>query len=978
MKVRAVFAIVALFTIVGRSPAGSVDKAKLRELARLPTVPLIFGYGVSTISGFEYAETSSPDRKVEIARLQKQMKDDPSDAERYILLGRHHNMGKREKEAKECWSKAIAICRQQLREHPDDTSWLIRLGDALTHDGQAREAEPLLRRAVKEAPKEWRGWLALAECVDDLAYRHIIGDKEVSYTFQNPEPMIAALRECKPMVQQIAEMRWMWEEAGGYFARAIELAPADEAKPSLRRVASSLSHGFVNKLLRMAQQEKANSPEKKVLPEAVFLAPEILPDLRRLARLTPDDPQKLGSAMTLEILTCVSHNKLEMNDDCSSWADFLALQKRSLIDVLPAENRESVRWCLERLEQLTKHPDKTKAAVASEILALWLIEIQELGEHKRAALPISSTKRQASVRVLEHLRRAVQLDPSRERAWDSLTALLAKDQKIAEAIAVTRERIAIKDNARNRFFLAKAYAESDQFDKAAEALRAGLKSDPTDLNCLLGLIALALKRGNAESLQEAGEQLDAIAVSCKVEGSKQHGSTSAPGFIEKQQSKQRLQDYLLLRGIHSALMDRPDQAKAAFQQVLKMKKGEPTATRALVALGEPLGPSDRKLAIDYVDGIGGRGWLKDRQADSPVMGISLSRSEVTDEDLFVLTAFPQLDLLYLSFSALTDAGLAHLKHLTALQTLDLDYVNITDKGLVHLKALRGLHNLSIDETKITDAGLAHLEAFPDLENLQIACSSGIDGKETITDAGLAHLRNLPKLRAVTVGSSITDKGLAHLAAFPHLRRLLMLSSKITDKGMQHMERLTELEELWLSNAEITDAGLVHLKGLRNLQKLHLGGNKITDAGLAHLKDMSRLEELELDSTAVSDAGLAYLSGLTNLRKLNLRDSDRKKSSLTVLNKPPLTGQGLKYLQGMTKLTHLELDGRPITDAGLTDIEKLTQIEYLSLDTTSITDAGLEHFRPLKQLRLANVRRTKVTRQGIAELRKTLPKLEVYR
>ena len=977
MKPRAGFALVALLIIAGRTHAGSVDKAKLRELAHLPTIQMWFGFGFSTISGFEYVGMLKSDHLAEIARLQKQMQGDAGDAERYILLGRHCNLAKREQEAKESWSKALAICRQQVREHPKDTNWLIRLGEALIYNEATKEAETLLRRAVQEAPNEWRAWLALAECVNCLSYQPIFGDKGVSFTFSNQEPMIAALRQRPPMMQEIAQMRWMWEEARGYFARAVELAPAGEAKPYIRRVATNWGHATAERLLRIVERERGDRQNERVSLEAVYLAPVILPDMRRIARLTPDDPEVVGSAMTWEVLACVNHKKLQMSDDCSSWADFLALRNRSLVDVLPAESRESVYWCMERMEQLTKHPDKATAAAASEIFAVWLMEIKVMGESMRASMPISSKERDTSAKVLEHLRRAVQLDPSRERAWDTLTAMLAQEKKTDESIAVAYKRIAVKDDARNRFFLAKAYAESEQFDKAAEALQAGLKSDPNDLHCLLGLIALALKRENAQSLQEAGEQLDALAPRFKEEQNRQSGQTAVP-FPKEQESKQHKRDYLLLRGIHSALTDRPGQAKEEFQKVLQMKKGEPTAIRALVALNGPLVPADQQLAIDFIHERGGRLARKDRQLDSPVVGIHFQSSRITDEDLFFLTAFPQLHELTLSFNAITDAGLAHLTGLTALRSLRLECTHVTDQGLILLKALRALRNLSLDETKITDAGLFHLEALPDLENLHLAGSCGLEGKETITDAGLAHLRKLPKLQSVTVGSSITDKGLAHIAAIPHLRRLIMLSSKITDEGMQHIQRLTELEELWLSNAEITDAALVHLKGLRNLQKLHLGGTKITDAGLAHLKDLSRLEELELDSTAVSDAGLAYLSGLTNLRKLNLRDSDCKKANLPLVQKPPLTGQGLKYLQAMSKLKYLELDGRSITDAGLTNIEKLSQVEFLSLTTTNITDAGLEHLRPLKQLRLVNVKSTKVTQQGAAELGKVLPKLEVYR
>lgn len=955
MKARAVVALVALFVIAGRSQAGSVDKVKLRELAQLPVIHIGFGFGFSTISGFGLGEKT--DQMAAIARLQKQMKGDPSDAERYLLISRHYVMGEREKEADEASRKVVAICRQQLREHPEDIAWRIRLGDALDRIGETKESENLLRRVVQEAPKKWRAWLALAECVDSRASQAIFGDKRVSFTFHNQQPLLSALSERKPTEKQIAEMRQLWKEASRYFARAVELAPGEETLPYFRRIASNSGHVIIDETLRIVKGNGVKSKGERINLAAVFLAPENIPDMRRIARLSPKAPQVIGSAMFWEIMVCVYQNKMELKTDLSSWADYLAVRARSLVDVLPAESRTFVCWCLERVEQLSKQSDKGTAAAALEILAIWLMGTKDLSESLGVSWPIYSKKAEATkAMALEHLRRAVRLDPSRERAWDMLTAMLAIDNQIDEAIAVARRRIDFKDNAHNRFLLAKVYTDGNQFDKAAEELRSGLKDDPKDLNCRLGLLALALKGETAQSLQEAGEQLKDLFPR-----------------IKEEKNKRVWLDYYVLAGICAALNDRPEWAKDTFQRLLQQNRGEPMVTRALVALGEPLGPAHQQLAIDYINERSGSIRRKDDQAASPV-----ERIHIAAEDLFVLTAFPELRELDLSFSDITDSGLAKLTDLTALRTLILDGTKITNLGLLCLKPLRELRYLSLNSVKITDAGLSNLEPLQNLEKLDIGSLAGLEERGSITDKGLAYLHKLPKLQSVSVGSSITDKGLDHLSALPGLRRLIMLSSKITDEGMRHLEKLTELEELWLSGAEITDAGLVHLRGLRNLKKLHLGGTKITNAGLGHLKELSQLEELELDSTAVSDAGLAHLRGLTKLRKLNLSDSDRKKESLTVSQKPPLTGEGLKHLQGLTKLKYLDLDGRPITDTGLTDIERLTEVEYLSLDTTSITDEGLAHLRPLKQLHLVNVKSTKVTRQGVAELRKALPKLEVYR
>lgn len=952
MNARAVFAFVALSLIAGRAPAGGLDKAKLRKLAKLPEVSVVVSVQFSSTLGFSF-NGEKPDPLAEIARVRKQLKGDPSDAERYLRLGRLYAKAQLKKEEKQADAKAVALCRQQVREHPDDMRWLAQLGDALVSTGKEEEGEKLLRRAVKEAPNEWRGWLGLAKCVDGLALRALLGDEHFSLHFHDAKAVIPELLKRKPTAKQIAEMRRLWKEARRDYDRAVELAPR-EIEPYFRRIASNWIRGMLEAGLRAVKGEKVDMM-------AAVITPECAAGMSRIARLTPDDPKKVGSAVFVELLAYILNGK-EAKGDPSAIEDFFTEQNRSVMERLPAEIRKSVRWGMERLEKLTKHSDKATAAIASELLADVLMMIKQMNEGRTAFKMPSiseSEEEDKTAKIVEHLRRAVDLDPTRDRAWDLLTMLLAEKKNPDEAITIARRRLAVKDNAHNRFYLAKVYADDGQFAKAGKELRAGLKSDSEDLDCRLGLIATMLKRDDAEALKQAGEQLDTVEPQ-----------------IKQEKSKLRERNYLLLRGIYAGLSARSAQANELFRQILRQNKGETTAARALAALGEPLIPADRQLALDYLKKQGAT-IEEGEQPDSPVEKIGFNRKN-TEDDLFFLTALPRLRSLYLMGFPITDAGLAHLKGLTALQNLNLDVTKISDKGLIHLKTLTKLRDLSMAKTEITDAGLVHLEHLRDLESLDLCDLPLLPGeKPKITHVGLSHLRKLTKLRDVSVGV-LTDEGLAHLAALPRLRMLYIMSGKITDNGMKHFERLTELEELWLGSAKITDAGVAHLKGLRNLRKLNLGHTKIADAGLTHLKRLSHLEELDLNDTTITDAGLAHLSGLNNLKRLNLRDREVWLFPSKEQSKGQITGAGLKYLQGLTKLTNLDLDGHTITDAGLSNIEKLTRIESLSLDATDITDAGLTHLLRLKKLESVSVRKTKVTDKGIAELRKVFPKLQVYR
>lgn len=569
MKACAVFAVVAFslsagcthfadFFLADHPQAGHVDKAKLRELAQLPRLSVGFCFSFSSLSGFGIGEET--DHSAEISRIQVQMKGDPSDAARYLLIGRHYGKLKRDKEMKEACSKAIAICRQQVSEHPDDMTWLARLGDALFYNDETNEAERLLRRVIGEAPNEWRGWLGLAKIVDDQSFRPIFGDKPWSYRFRGEKIVSSELMERKPTETQIAEMRRLWQDARSYYDHAVELAPRDEAQPCIHRIIANWTHALIEAGLRTIKGERSNAL-------AASLTPESIRDLRRVASLSPDDPKTIGMAMFWNELACFYHKKLDMRALLSWWADHLVGGNRTLVDVLPEDTRTFVKWCMDRLEQLTKHSDQFTAAAASELLAEQLVMIECVGESKNVLWPFSAKDRQTTEKIQGYLRRAVQLDPSRQRGWELLIALLETENKNDDAIAAACEWIAIQDNAHNRLILAKTYAYAKRFDEAGEALRAGLRIDPKDLNCLLGQIALELRRGDAQSLQEAGEQLAAIAPQITEEKSEQHE-----------------RDYLLLNGIHFALTDHPDRARAAFRRVLQMKKGEPTATRALAAL----------------------------------------------------------------------------------------------------------------------------------------------------------------------------------------------------------------------------------------------------------------------------------------------------------------------------------------------------------------------------------------------------------
>jgi hypothetical protein len=91
-------------------------------------------------------------------------------------------------------------------------------------------------------------------------------------------------------------------------------------------------------------------------------------------------------------------------------------------------------------------------------------------------------------------------------------------------------------------------------------------------------------------------------------------------------------------------------------------------------------------------------------------------SDVTNNGLRSLNAFPSLTTLILQSTLVTDAGLEELRHLTKLAELKIYSAPITNKGLMHLAQIPNLHRLFIAAKRVTPQGVAQLQAMrPDLK-----------------------------------------------------------------------------------------------------------------------------------------------------------------------------------------------------------------------------------------------------------------------
>ena len=136
---------------------------------------------------------------------------------------------------------------------------------------------------------------------------------------------------------------------------------------------------------------------------------------------------------------------------------------------------------------------------------------------------------------------------------------------------------------------------------------------------------------------------------------------------------------------------------------------------------------DQDKTAARLEKLGGR-------IERDVIAVNLVATKVTDDDLKLLSVFPNLQTLHLHHNEIGDTGVANLQRLGNLTTLDLFDTRVTDAGLVHLAEwMPFLQWVDLNDTKVTDAGLQHLKGLKHLRRLDVR-------KTNVTEAGVADLR----------------------------------------------------------------------------------------------------------------------------------------------------------------------------------------------------------------------------------------------
>jgi Leucine Rich repeat len=93
------------------------------------------------------------------------------------------------------------------------------------------------------------------------------------------------------------------------------------------------------------------------------------------------------------------------------------------------------------------------------------------------------------------------------------------------------------------------------------------------------------------------------------------------------------------------------------------------------------GDAEQGRALAQVLEMNGTVRRDETKPGTPVVGVDLSGTQISDAGLAHLKGLTTLETLYLSGTRVSDAGLAHLKGLTTLKTLHLFRTRVSDAGV---------------------------------------------------------------------------------------------------------------------------------------------------------------------------------------------------------------------------------------------------------------------------------------------------------
>lgn len=498
---------------------------RLCELAVIPKFDLTYKFGFTYRGGqgvFDYGE----DPVAQIAEARKDVKRQPDDITRWLVLGDLLDGAGQTNEADLTYQQAERMCRQRLEASPQSGVLLVRLSQALAGRNKLDEAENCCRQAVKVSPKEWRCWTGLGGILFSQSWRTLMPEKNpMSLLASGGGPVEEVLKK-PPTAAALQKVMALNREAAQCYDQAVALAPREP--DAFMQRANFKMIAFLENLFVQYFRDGSTFDTKKPLSYYLFTK-NAVPDLKEAVRLSPRNSDVIGLTACFEWLT----------------ASVSAAPAEPTLEELPTDTRRSILDAITRLENLSQDADAKTASSAFRHLGFIKV--------------MCGTMEEASFHAAEPcFRRAVALNPSDEASWNLLLAsVLISGGTPEEMTAVCEARLKAANTVFNHLLLAKACTRQKNWDRAAREAGVAFTMDTNSIVAPLMLASLSIRQGEkSERLSQAAPYLRAARERIQV----------LPANKERDQ---RLVELMLNAALFQALSGKINEARELVDSVLK-------------------------------------------------------------------------------------------------------------------------------------------------------------------------------------------------------------------------------------------------------------------------------------------------------------------------------------------------------------------------------------------------------------------------
>jgi tetratricopeptide (TPR) repeat protein len=502
------FGLVVLASSVS---AQGVDKAKLREAAVLPSLPL--AVAVEWNAENRDARGKRIDQPMRLEVLKKQLKGTEEDALVLLEISLLQKQREEWRERRETLQQIEQLLRPVTQSKSATQAHLVCLYADVASKLGLIDSDACLKwaqHAARVAPDDWRCWTYLGEVRSQQTL-------EAFFRYRTTPPgglqsMLADLVKSPPTAKAIMTAEECLNEAKACYDHARKLAPQVAERQEKR-----FSFRTFETLLRNTLCELRNQP---IVAPRLMYDPALLDELKAMAELVPDH---VGwQAQTAHALI------------------FAVLKQQKTKDGAPApltaEEKARVKPYLDRLQKGAASSDADSAA------------------HCRCVLMALHQLMGDTENVVRYAAQTLQVDPKNDSAWDGWEMVLLEQKRDQEAGEVAKARAERAPSARSHYLWARHLAERKDWAATEEALRAGLKLDPENVHCMLGLAATLMKAGDRpEAMAQAGDLVRRAKVYLRPEmPASLHQECELLSAIQQALSGQTAIARLVLQGLHAA------------------------------------------------------------------------------------------------------------------------------------------------------------------------------------------------------------------------------------------------------------------------------------------------------------------------------------------------------------------------------------------------------------------------------------------